>query len=791
MSTVFPTSLDNNVDTVETEVLDEAGGIGLSQLLNNHNDQIEAIEAKVGVNSSSVTTSHDYKLSGVTGSDKAASKTGTETLTNKTLSSATNSIDATKLQTRTLAATAPTNGQAVVWSDANNQWEPGTVSGGGTPGGSDTQVQFNDGGSFGGDTAFTYNKTTDTATIGNLTIIGTSAGDGIGIVSPDSDSPDALLVKASTTVQAASGGNIDISAGSGGADGGTVTISAGSSTGSSFGGSIMLEPGSGSSGDGGVSIVDPTSSVLANIDTSSLATTDKTFTLPNATGTFVLNDNTATLTNKTLTSPKINEDVAITATATEINYTDGVTSAIQTQLNGKQPLDADLTTLATAFTTASASGAASLALAEDTDNGSNTVSISAPASVASNKTITLPDVAGTMAIVPGSDTQVVFNDGGALGTDSQLTYNKTTDTLTIGKFSIGGGTIQAADEAIPGQLNLEAGSSNSGNNGGGDVLVVAGDGLGTGDGGFAFLVGGEGVTGGSIILFPGAGSSTDGAVYVSNPSSSLSAILNTSSIASTDKTFTFPNATGTFVLNDNTATLTNKTLTSPVISTISNTGTLTLPTSTDTLVGRDTTDTLTNKTLTSPQIGGDADLDDATGNITVAGSDPKRTMYVPASAMFPSLTAPCSIISQVESATNDVNIKVLAFDGAGTSKEYAEFGIQSPSYWDASTVTAQFVWYAAAGSGTVNWEIQGLALSDDDALDTAYGTLQEVTDTLTAVGDVHITAETSAITIAGTPVAGDWLQFKIARDPNNDTDTSDALLMGVRIRFGIKQYNDS
>jgi len=45
-------------------------------------------------------------------------------------------------------------------------------------------------------------------------------------------------------------------------------------------------------------------------------------------------------------------------------------------------------------------------------------------------------------------------------------------------------------------------------------------------------------------------------------------------------------------------TLTNKTLTTPVISSISNTGTLTLPTSTDTLVGRATTDTLTNKTLT-------------------------------------------------------------------------------------------------------------------------------------------------------------------------------------------------
>lgn len=46
-----------------------------------------------------------------------------------------------------------------------------------------------------------------------------------------------------------------------------------------------------------------------------------------------------------------------------------------------------------------------------------------------------------------------------------------------------------------------------------------------------------------------------------------------------------------------TQTLSNKTLTSPIISSISNTGTLTLPTATDTLVGRATTDTLTNKTI--------------------------------------------------------------------------------------------------------------------------------------------------------------------------------------------------
>ena len=44
-------------------------------------------------------------------------------------------------------------------------------------------------------------------------------------------------------------------------------------------------------------------------------------------------------------------------------------------------------------------------------------------------------------------------------------------------------------------------------------------------------------------------------------------------------------------------TFTNKTLTTPIISSISNSGTVTLPTDSDTLVGRATTDTLTNKTI--------------------------------------------------------------------------------------------------------------------------------------------------------------------------------------------------
>ncbi len=64
-----------------------------------------------------------------------------------------------------------------------------------------------------------------------------------------------------------------------------------------------------------------------------------------------------------------------------------------------------------------------------------------------------------------------------------------------------------------------------------------------------------------------------------------------------NRTLTLPNITDTIVTKNTVDTLTNKTLTTPVIAQIVNTGTLTLPTSTDTIIGRNTTDILTNKTL--------------------------------------------------------------------------------------------------------------------------------------------------------------------------------------------------
>jgi hypothetical protein len=82
MSISYPVSLDTFTNPQST---DTQSAVPHATQHSNANDAITALETKVGVNSSAVTTTHDYKLSEVT--DKAVGKTATQTLTNKTLTS--------------------------------------------------------------------------------------------------------------------------------------------------------------------------------------------------------------------------------------------------------------------------------------------------------------------------------------------------------------------------------------------------------------------------------------------------------------------------------------------------------------------------------------------------------------------------------------------------------------------------------------------------------------------------------------------------------------------------------
>jgi len=74
--------------------------------------------------------------------------------------------------------TGGTNGYVLQTDGTGNlDWVAQSGGGTGSPGGSNTQIQYNDGGSFGGNTGFTFNELTGNVAIpGNLTVAGNIVG---------------------------------------------------------------------------------------------------------------------------------------------------------------------------------------------------------------------------------------------------------------------------------------------------------------------------------------------------------------------------------------------------------------------------------------------------------------------------------------------------------------------------------------------------------------------------------------------------------------------------------------
>lgn len=132
-----------------------------------------------------------------------------------------------------------------------------------------------------------------------------------------------------------------------------------------------------------------------------------------------------------------------------------------------------------------------------------------------------------------------------------------------------------------------------------------------------------------------------------------------------------------------------------------------------------------------------------------------------------------------ETTTNAVMLSTLDFDD--TTDESAQILLPMPKSWNEGTISARFRWTSAAASGNVVWGVQAVALSDDDPVDAAFGAAQTVTDSVTAADDLMTSAETSAVTIGGTPAEGDLVAFKFFRDADNgsDTMTGDAKLLAV------------
>jgi hypothetical protein len=364
----------------------------------------------------------------------------------------------------------------------------------------------------------------------------------------------------------------------------------------SFGTSIIFEGATADSYETTLQVTDPTA--------------DRTITFPDATGTVALTTDIAELSQDAIDTAltagtgitKTYNDNANTLTLavdtttiqarvadvsdTEIGYLNGVTSAIQTQLDDKSTASKTETLTNKSISLGSNTITSTLSQLNSAVSDADVASI-AGAETLTNKTLTSP--------VINTPTGITKTDVGLANVDNTSDANKPVST--------------AGQTALDLKANL-AGATFTGALSG-TSLTLSGD----------LTINGTTTTINSTTLSVDDKNIILGDVETPTDTTADGGGITLKGL--TDKTFNWVDATDSWTssehinlasgksysingtaLKDVSETLTNKTLTTPVISSISNTGTLTLPTSTDTLVGRATTDTLTNKTLTSPIITG-------------------------------------------------------------------------------------------------------------------------------------------------------------------------------------------
>lgn len=170
-------------------------------------------------------------------------------------------------------------------------------------------------------------------------------------------------------------------------------------------------------------------------------------------------------------------------------------------------------------------------------------------------------------------------------------------------------------------------------------------------------------------------------------------------------------------------------------------------------------------------------------------------MMIPimAGSMQPSASGGSGVLTNIATSANMPDVQTLNFNQ--TTQQHAQFAIPLPKRWNRGTITARFRWSHAATTTNFGcvWGIQAVAVSDNEAINQAYGTAVEVTDTGGTTDRLYVSGETAAFTVANTPADGDTIFFRVYRKAADAADTLAivARLHGVDLFVTTDAENDA
>jgi len=170
----------------------------------------------------------------------------------------------------------------------------------------------------------------------------------------------------------------------------------------------------------------------------------------------------------------------------------------------------------------------------------------------------------------------------------------------------------------------------------------------------------------------------------------------------------------------------------------------------------------------------------------VEGSTKYKQLWI--GGWKPTITSGCGSESQIEMSTNKNVYDYVPFDA--NTIEYAYSVVPMPADYTGGAIVAKFYWAhpTTTTNFKVSWGLQGVSFADDETLDAAFGTAQYANDEGGTTNDLYISDLTSAITIAGSPSAGELVNWRVLRkadDATNDTLAVDAYLIGVMIWYPV------